>query len=92
MSGEPLVEVTDLVKEFPIRSGGLLRRDVGKVHAVSGVSFSIAPGETLGLVGESGSGKSTTGRAILQLHAPTSGSVPYQGKELVGLGESPGEL
>ena len=86
MSGEPLVEVTDLVKEFPIRSGGLLRRDVGKVHAVSGVSFSIAPGETLGLVGESGSGKSTTGRAILQLHAPTSGSVRYQGKELVGLG------
>ncbi len=88
MSAEPLVEVTDLVKEFPIRGGGLLRRDVGKVHAVSGVSFSIDPGETLGLVGESGSGKSTTGRAILQLHAPTSGSVRYQGKELVGLGRS----
>jgi peptide/nickel transport system ATP-binding protein/oligopeptide transport system ATP-binding protein len=85
VTAEPLVEVRDLVKEFPIRSSGILRRDIGKVHAVSGVSFSIAAGETLGLVGESGSGKSTTGRSILQLHEPTSGSVRYQGRELVGL-------
>ena len=80
-----LLEVTDLVKEFPIMSGGLIRRQVGKVHAVSGVSFQLEPGETLGLVGESGSGKSTTGRAVLQLHEPTSGSVRYDGQELVGV-------
>jgi peptide/nickel transport system ATP-binding protein/oligopeptide transport system ATP-binding protein len=80
-----LVEVRDLVKEFPVMSGGLIRRQVGKVHAVSGVSFELNAGETLGLVGESGSGKSTTGRAILQLHEPTSGSVKYDGRELIGL-------
>ena len=83
-----LLEVTDLVKEFPIMSGGLIRRQVGKVHAVSGVSFELEPGETLGLVGESGSGKSTTGRAVLQLHEPTSGSVRYDGHELIGLDRS----
>ena len=80
-----LVEVNDLVKEFPVHSGGLIRRQVGTVHAVSGVSFELDAGETLGLVGESGSGKSTTGRAVLQLHEPTSGSVRYDGRELVGL-------
>ena len=80
-----LVEVNDLVKEFPVTSGGLIRRQVGTVHAVSGVSFDIDAGETLGLVGESGSGKSTTGRAVLQLHEPTSGSVQYNNRELVGL-------
>ncbi|MDW3212474.1 MAG: dipeptide ABC transporter ATP-binding protein [Ilumatobacteraceae bacterium] len=80
-----LLEVRDLVKEFPVNSGGLIRRQVGKVHAVSGVSFDLDAGETLGLVGESGSGKSTTGRAILQLHEPTSGSVKYDGRELIGL-------
>ncbi len=87
-NAEPLIEVGDLVKEFPIRGGGLFRRDVGKVHAVSGVTFDIRPGETLGLVGESGSGKSTTGRALLRLHEPTSGSVKYRGKEITGLGRS----
>jgi peptide/nickel transport system ATP-binding protein/oligopeptide transport system ATP-binding protein len=87
MAGDALIEVTDLVKEFPIRGGGLLRRDAAKVHAVSGVSFEVKEGETLGLVGESGSGKSTTGRALLQLHEPTSGSVKYEGRELVGLGK-----
>jgi oligopeptide/dipeptide ABC transporter ATP-binding protein len=80
-----LLEVRDLVKEFPVNSGGLVRRQVGTVHAVSGVSFDVDAGETLGLVGESGSGKSTTGRAVLQLHEPTSGSVRYDGRELVGL-------
>ncbi len=88
MAGEALIEVRDLVKEFPIRAGGLLRREAGKVHAVSGVSFDVNEGETVGLVGESGSGKSTTGRALLQLHDPTSGSVKYQGRELVGLSKS----
>ena len=83
-----LVEVTDLVKEFPVAGGGLFRRDVGKVHAVSGISFSVGTGETLGLVGESGSGKSTTGRALLQLDPPTSGSVKFRGQEIVGLPKS----
>ncbi|AHH94301.1 ABC transporter ATP-binding protein [Kutzneria albida] len=84
----PLLEVRDLVKTFPVRGGGIIPRVVGQVHAVSGISFDLVPGETLGLVGESGCGKSTTGRAILQLHKPTSGSVRFQGKELTRLGSS----
>jgi oligopeptide/dipeptide ABC transporter ATP-binding protein len=82
----PLLEVTDLVKTFPVRGGGVIPRTIGQVHAVSGVSFSLAAGETLGLVGESGCGKSTTGRAVLQLHKPTSGSVKFDGRELTRLG------
>jgi peptide/nickel transport system ATP-binding protein/oligopeptide transport system ATP-binding protein len=82
----PLLKVTDLVKHFPIRGGSLFKRTVGEVQAVSGVSFHLHAGETLGLVGESGCGKSTTGRAVLQLHRPTSGSVQYQGVELTTLG------
>lgn len=85
MSGEPLLEVSHLVKEFPIRSSGFFTKVVGQVQAVSDISFDIARGETLGLVGESGSGKSTTGRALLRLHEPTSGSVVFDGKEIVGL-------
>ncbi len=82
---EPLLEVDHLVKEFPIRSTGLLRRVVGKVQAVSDVSFTIAPGETLGLVGESGCGKSTVGRTIMQLLPATSGAVRYEGVDLTKL-------
>jgi peptide/nickel transport system ATP-binding protein/oligopeptide transport system ATP-binding protein len=82
----PLLEVTDLVKHFPVRGGSFVRHRVGEIHAVSGVSFSIAPGETLGLVGESGCGKSTTGRSVLQLTRPTSGSVTFEGIELTELG------
>jgi peptide/nickel transport system ATP-binding protein/oligopeptide transport system ATP-binding protein len=78
----PLLEVTDLVKEFPVRGKGIIPRSIGTVQAVSGVSFALHAGETLGLVGESGCGKSTTGRAILQLHKPTSGSVKFEGREL----------
>ena len=82
----PLLEVVDLYKHFPIRGGGLVPRVVGEVHAVSGVSFTIRAGETLGLVGESGSGKTTTGRTVLQLHKPTSGSVRFDGHDLIGIG------
>jgi oligopeptide transport system ATP-binding protein len=81
-----LLEVKDLHKHFPIREGILIERKVGEVKAVDGVSFEIAPGETLGLVGESGSGKSTTGYCILQLLKPTSGSVRFEGVELTDLG------
>jgi peptide/nickel transport system ATP-binding protein/oligopeptide transport system ATP-binding protein len=80
-----LLEVTDLVKHFPLRGGTFVRHRVGEIHAVCGVSFTIKAGETLGLVGESGCGKSTTGRTILQLIPPTSGSVKFDGKELTGL-------
>ncbi len=81
-AGEHLLEVTDLVMNFPVRGKGFLRRVVGQVQAVSGVSLYVDDGETLGIVGESGCGKSTTGRAILQLHQPTAGSVKFAGQEL----------
>ena len=77
-----LLDVQDLVMEFPIKGGGIFRKVIGRVQAVSGVSMYLDAGETLGVVGESGCGKSTTGRAILQLHKPTSGSVRLRGKEL----------
>ncbi len=80
---EPLLEVTDLVQEFTVRDRGGVK--AGVVHAVSGVSLSLSPGESLGLVGETGSGKSTVARAILQAPAPKSGSVRLRGVELVGL-------
>ncbi|HNR46528.1 MAG TPA: dipeptide ABC transporter ATP-binding protein [Anaerolineaceae bacterium] len=83
MSQEILLKVENLVKYFPIMKGAFIRKQVGAVHAVDGVSFEIYKGETLGLVGESGCGKSTTGRAILQLHRPTSGSVIFEGRDLV---------
>jgi len=84
---EPVLKVTDLRKWFPIRSR-LLRRTVSNVKAVDGVSFEVFPRETLGLVGESGCGKSTTGRAVLNLQPATSGSVVFEGQELVGLSRS----
>jgi oligopeptide transport system ATP-binding protein len=80
----PLLEVTDLVKHFPIKSGVIVDREIGRVRAVDGVSLTLYEGETLGLVGESGCGKSTLCRLIMQLTAPTSGSVRFDGQELVG--------
>ncbi|GLS69608.1 ATP-binding protein [Methylobacterium tardum] len=81
----PVLEVRDLTTRFDIRSG-LLGRVTGRVHAVERVSFSLAAGETLALVGESGCGKSTTGRAILRLVEPLSGSVLLDGEDITGLG------
>jgi oligopeptide transport system ATP-binding protein len=81
-----LLQVRDLRKEFPVRSGFLIERVSHTVNAVDGVSFEIEEGKTLGLVGESGSGKSTTGYCVLQLLKPTAGSIRFQGKELTDLG------
>jgi oligopeptide transport system ATP-binding protein len=83
-AGEPLLEVTDLVKHFPIKRGILIDREVDQVRAVDGIGFEIPRGQTLGLVGESGSGKSTACRAILQLVRPTSGSIRFEGEEIGG--------
>ena len=80
-AGEVLLEVRNLVKHFPVRKG-VFGRVTGQVHAVDDVSFSIAEGETLGLVGESGCGKSTTGKAVLKLVEPTSGSIDWRGRRI----------
>jgi len=80
---KPILEVRDLKQHFPIESGLLLKRQVGAVRAVDGISFDLLPGETLGIVGESGCGKSTTVRAISQLYTPTSGSVILDGLDLL---------
>jgi oligopeptide transport system ATP-binding protein len=84
----PLLEVSHLVKHFPIKSGILIDREVGQVRAVDDVSLTVEQGETVGLVGESGCGKSTLCRTILQLIEPTSGSVKFEGRELAGLNRS----
>jgi peptide/nickel transport system ATP-binding protein/oligopeptide transport system ATP-binding protein len=78
------MEVRDLVKHFPIHAG-FIRRQVGAVQAVDGVSFDVIRGETLGLVGESGCGKSTTARLMLRLMDPTAGSIKFEGREIAHL-------
>ncbi len=85
-SDNVLLHVDNLVKHFPITQGIVIRKQVGAVRAVDGISFDVHKGETLGLVGESGCGKSTTGRTILQLYRPTSGEVDFEGANLVELG------
>jgi oligopeptide transport system ATP-binding protein len=82
---ETLIEVKDLKMYFPVTKGIVLRRKIGDVKAVDGLTFSIRKGETLGLVGESGCGKSTTGRALIQLYKPTTGEVIFHGTDLTKL-------
>ena len=82
---DPVLQVRDLKKWFPIRGGAFINRHIGDVKAVDGVSFDVFQGETLGLVGESGCGKSTTGRSVLRLLEPTAGSIKFEGEEIVGL-------
>ncbi|WP_130799139.1 ABC transporter ATP-binding protein [Streptomyces otsuchiensis] len=79
---EPILEVRDLVKHFPLTQGIVLRRQVGAVQAVDGVSFELYPGETLGIVGESGCGKSTVAKLLMSLERPTAGSILYKGEDI----------
>ena len=83
----PVLEVNDLKKHFPVKKG-VLRRTVGQVYAVDGISFAIGVGETLGLVGESGCGKTTAGRAVLRLIEPTAGSIEVGGTDITHLSKS----
>jgi len=84
-SGEPLVQVRGLVREFSIDRGVMLRRSLGTVRAVDGIEFDVHAGETFGIVGESGSGKSTTARLIARLLDPTAGEVRFDGRDITAL-------
>ena len=85
MTGEPILEVTDLVKHFTVKAVQGIRSTRLTVQAVSCISFTVGAGQTVGLVGESGSGKTTAGRCVLRLIEPTSGSIRFKGEELVGM-------
>ncbi|MFD3919150.1 ABC transporter ATP-binding protein [Streptomyces sp. NPDC058595] len=82
---EPILEVRDLVKHFPLTQGILFKRQIGAVKAVDGVSFGLAAGETLGVVGESGCGKSTVARMLVNLERPTAGEIRYKGEDITRL-------
>ncbi|MGW8378725.1 dipeptide ABC transporter ATP-binding protein [Streptomyces sp. ODS28] len=84
-AGEPVLEVRDLVKHFPLTQGVVVKRQVGAVHAVDGVSFGLRRGETLGVVGESGCGKSTVAKLITSLEEPTEGAILYRGEDITRL-------
>ena len=83
----PVLEAVDLKKHFPVKKG-ILRKTIGQVYAVDGVTFTIGEGETLGMVGESGCGKSTVARTVLRLVEPTSGSIKLDGHDVTRLGKS----
>jgi oligopeptide transport system ATP-binding protein len=79
---EAILEVRDLVKHYPLAQGILFKKQVGAVKAVDGVSFDLAPGETLGIVGESGCGKSTVAKMLVNLERPTAGQIKYKGEDI----------
>ncbi|RMI38746.1 ABC transporter ATP-binding protein [Streptomyces triticirhizae] len=79
---EPILEVSHLVKHFPLTQGILFKRQIGAVKAVDDVSFELYQGETLGIVGESGCGKSTVAKLLMNLEQPTSGSIRYKGEDI----------
>jgi len=81
-AGPPLLQVEGLQKYFPVKSSGVIRRTIGHVQAVDGVTFSVEKGTSLGLVGESGCGKTTTGRVITRLYDPTAGTMLFEGTEI----------
>ncbi|MEJ8277465.1 ABC transporter ATP-binding protein [Pseudonocardia spirodelae] len=81
---EPILEVENLVKHFPVKVGAVVKRTVGHVRAVDGVSFTLGKGETLGIVGESGCGKSTLAQVLMRLEPPTSGAVRFRGQDILG--------
>jgi peptide/nickel transport system ATP-binding protein/oligopeptide transport system ATP-binding protein len=87
LKAKPILEVEDLKMYFPVKSAGFLRRTIGHVQAVDGVSFQVKAGTSLGLVGESGCGKSTTGRLITRLYKPTAGRIDFDGRDISNLSE-----
>ena len=82
---EPILEVRDLVKHYPLTRGILFKKQIGAVKAVDGVSFDLRQGETLGIVGESGCGKSTVARMLVNLERPTAGAISYKGEDITKL-------
>jgi oligopeptide transport system ATP-binding protein len=85
LATEPILQVRDLVKHFPVRVGVLFKHTIGHVRAVDGVSFDLHRGETLGVVGESGCGKSTLAQVLMRLEPPTSGSARFQGRDMFAM-------
>ena len=85
---EPILQVRDLAKHYPVERGIIFKHAVGHVHALDGVDLDLDPGETLGIVGESGCGKSTLARLLVAIERPTRGSVRYQGKDLATMSET----
>ena len=83
---EPILQVKDVVKHYPLTRGIIFKKEIGQVRAVDGVSFDLLPGETLGIVGESGCGKSTLARLVMKLEDPTSGEIWFEGEDMAHLG------
>jgi oligopeptide transport system ATP-binding protein len=90
MSPAPLLEAAGVTKHFPVKAGGVIRREVGLIRAVDGVTFEVFEGETLGLVGESGCGKTTLGRCIVRLYELTAGTIRFADRDISRL--TPREL